>query len=109
VDGVDLIKETEDRKGVIVWEELKKTQDNSGDFLILTCVCGIADDAGFNLVRVERGEKKIKWTFNDDTDIVLEFDKADYDLKLLKLNSQIEKLTVNLEPSNVIFPERAGQ
>jgi hypothetical protein len=109
VDGVDLIKETEDRKGIIVWDELKKTRDNSGDFLILTCVCGIADDAGFKLVTVDRGEKEIKWTFNDDTDIVWKFDKADYDLKLLNLNSQIEKLTVNLEPTNVIFPQSAGQ
>lgn len=109
VDGVDLIMETETRKGVIVWDELKKTLDNSGEFLILTCVCGIADDAGFNLVTVDRGEKEIKWTFNDDTDIVWRFDKTDYDLKLLRLNVQIEKLIVNLEPTNVTFPESAGR
>jgi hypothetical protein len=54
VDGIDLIKETEDRKGVVVWNELKKTKDYSGDYLILTCVCGIADDAGFNLVTVRK-------------------------------------------------------
>ena len=109
VDGIDLIKETSDRKGVIVWNELKKTQAKSGDFLILTRVCGIADDAGFKLVTVDRGEKVTKWTFNDDTGIVWEFDNADYDLKLSKLNSEIDKMTVNLEPTNVVFPESSGQ
>lgn len=109
VDGIDLIRETEDRKGVIVWDELKKTHDNSGDFLILTCVCGIADDAGFNLITVDRNDGMIRWTFNDDTDIVWEFDKTNYELKLSKLNAQIENLTVKLEPTNVIFPESAGQ
>jgi hypothetical protein len=108
IDGIDLIKESEDRKGVVVWEELKKTRDNSGDFLILTCVCGIADHAGFNLITVDREAEMIRWTFND-TNIVWQFDKADYDLKLSKLNSQIETLTVNLEPTNVTFPESAGQ
>jgi hypothetical protein len=109
VDGIDLIKETQDRKGVIVWDELKKTEENSGEFLILTCVCGVADDAGFNLVTVDRRETTIKWTFNDDTDIVWEFDKANYDLNLLTLKSQVEKLLVNLEPIRVVFPESAGQ
>jgi hypothetical protein len=109
VDGIDLIKETEDRKGVIVWDELKKTRANSGDFLILTCVCGIADDAGFNLITVDRDDEMIRWTFNDDTDIVWEFGQTDYDLKLSKLNSQIEKLSVKLEPTNVLFPNSAGQ
>gem|GEM_PF-217176 len=109
VDGIDSIKETEDRKGVVVWDELKKTKDNSGDYLILTCVCGIADDARFDLVTVDRGEKTVKWTFNDDSYIVWEFDKADCDLKLSKLNSQIEKLIVKLEPTNVIFPESTRQ
>lgn len=109
VDKVDLIKATEDRKGIVVWDELKKTGDRSGDFLILTCVCGVADDAGFNLVTVDRGLRNIKWTFNDDTGIIWEFDKTDYDLKLSKLYSQINRLTVTLEPTNVTFPESARQ
>jgi hypothetical protein len=109
VDGVDLIKENEDRKGIIVWDEFKKTWDKSGDFLILTCVCGVADDAGFNYVTVDRGQRTIKWTFNDDTGIVWEFDKTDYEMKLSKLNSQVERLTMNLEPTNVVFPENSGQ
>ena len=41
VDGVNLITNTEDRKGVVVWDEIKKTVSHSGQYLILTCVCGI--------------------------------------------------------------------
>ncbi len=106
IDNIDLIKETKDRKGVVVWSELKKTKDNSGKFLILTCVCGVADDGGFQLVTVEHGETIVKWIFNDETKLLWEFDKMDYDLKLSKLDSQIEKLTVPLEPTNILFPER---
>jgi hypothetical protein len=67
----------------------------------------VADDAGFNLVSVDRGDKLITWTFNDSSGIAWRFDKADYDLKLSKLNSQIEQLTVTLEPTSVVFPERS--
>jgi hypothetical protein len=105
VDGVDQISETKD-KGVVVWDELKRTKNDSGDFLIFTCACGVADDGGFDLVTVDRGQEIVRWFFNDDTKIVWEFTKVDYDLKLSKLNSQIERHTVNLEPRNVIFPDR---
>ena len=38
VDGENLITKSDDRKGIIVWDELKKTRTETGDFLLLTCV-----------------------------------------------------------------------
>lgn len=105
VDSIDLLDETEGRKGIIVWDELKKTKDLSGDFLIITCVCGVADDAGFDFIGVNRASKSVIWTFNDDTGIVWEFDKDDYDLKIGHLEKEIARLTVTLEPTSVVFPE----
>ena len=105
VDGIDLIKLTEDRKGVVVWDELKKTLLSSGDYLILTCMCGVADDGGFNLVTVQRNDSYVTWTFNDDSGVALIFDKFQYDMEVSSLGSEINELIVPLEPSNVVFPE----
>jgi hypothetical protein len=105
VDGIDLIKETEDRKGVVVWDELNKSKNNSGDFLIITCMCGVADDGGFKFVTIDRDENFVKWTFNDDTKINWTFDKAQFDQELLQLETKLQNLKLPLEPKNVQFPE----
>lgn len=107
VDGVNLITKTEDRKGVIVWDEIKKTVNDSGQYLILTCVCGIADDAGFDLVDVERKEDSVLWKFNDESNWNWKFPKDEYDAEIKRLEKQINKMDINLplEPENVVFPE----
>ncbi len=105
VDDIDFFKETEDRKGVVVWDELNKAKNSSGDYLILTCTCGVADDGGFDFITVDRGENAVKWTFNDDTKIIWTFDKAQFDQELLRLERDIQELELGLEPKNVLFPE----
>jgi hypothetical protein len=107
VDGVNLITKTDDRKGVIVWDEIKKTINNSGQYLILTCICGIADDAGFDLVDVERKENSVSWKFNDESNWNWEFPKEEYDSEIRRIEKEINELDMNfpLEPANVIFPE----
>ncbi|WP_224997088.1 hypothetical protein [Cesiribacter sp. SM1] len=105
IDGIDLIKQTEDRKGVIVWDELKKTLLNSGDFLVLTCMCGVADDAGFEYITVQRNQNTVEWKFNDNTNIEWTFDRNQYDQEIMGLSSKIDTLEVDLEPKYVVFPE----
>lgn len=107
VDGINLITTPEDRKGVIVWQEIKKTLNDSGQYLILTCVCGIADDAGFDLVNVVRKENSVSWEFNDESNWSWEFSKEDYDQEIKRLVKEIDELDMNipLEPRNVVFPE----
>ena len=107
VDGNNLITQTKDRKGIIVWDELKKTTNESGRFLILTCLCGIADDAGFDLVDVERKENSVLWRFNDESNWNWEFPKDEYDQEISRLEKEVNKLDINipLEPDTVIFPE----
>ncbi|RBW55840.1 hypothetical protein DS884_15945 [Tenacibaculum sp. E3R01] len=75
IDGNNLTTESTDRKGIVVWNEVKKTISKSGQFLILTCVCGIADDGGFDLVDVKRKEKSVLWKFKDESNWIWEFDK----------------------------------
>ncbi|MFN6944507.1 MAG: hypothetical protein ACK4ND_06135 [Cytophagaceae bacterium] len=98
VDGIDLIKETEDRKSVINWGELIKTKFDSGNFLLLTCMCGDATDGGFKKVKVERNEDTVKWTFNDNSNIIWTFDINKYDKAISRMEHELETLTVKLEP-----------
>jgi len=79
----------------------------SGRFLILTCVCGVADDAGFDLVNVERKENSVSWQFNDESNWNWEFLIEDYDQEIKRLEKEINELDINIliEPDNVIFPE----
>ncbi|MGB0882883.1 MAG: hypothetical protein ACPGSO_08005 [Vicingaceae bacterium] len=107
VDGVNLITKTEDRKGIIVWDEIKKTINDSGQYLILTCVCGIADDADFELVDVERMENSVTWKFSDESNWNWEFPKEEYDAEIKRIEKEINEMDINfpLEPENVIFPE----
>lgn len=107
VDGNNLTTVSKNRKGIVVWNEVKKTISKSGQFLILTCVCGIADDGGFDLVDVKRKEKSVLWKFKDESNWIWEFDKKEYDLEINRLKKKITELSVEitLEPENVIFPE----
>jgi hypothetical protein len=107
VDGINLITRNKDRKGIIVWDELKKTLTKSGQFLILTCICGVADDAGFDFVDIKRNEHSVSWRFNDESKLNLEFRKKEYDQELLRLKKEINKLDtkIKLEPINLIYPE----
>lgn len=106
VDGVNLITKTEDRKGVVVWDEIKKTTSNSGQYLILTCVCGIADDARFDFVDVERKEDSVTWKFNDESNWNWEFPMEEYDAEIKRIEKEIDEMDASLplEPEHVVFP-----
>ncbi len=107
VDDVNLFSDTEDRKGLIVWTELKKTRELSGNSLLLTCHCGVADDAGFELVEVKRKDNSVSWKFKDESNWDWEFPKTEYDLEIVRLAGEINQLDINipLEPVYVLFPE----
>lgn len=94
-----------DRLALVVWKELKKSSLNSGNFLLLTCCCGIADDGGFDFVNVTHTDKIIEWKFTDDSNIIWKFDKSSYITQIDKLQNEIEFLRVPLAPIDVIFPE----
>ena len=76
--------------------------DEKGDLLLFG---GIADDGGFRLITVSRNENTVSWTFNDGSESKWEFDKNEYDSELLRLENEISKLSVTLEPQHVLFPE----
>ena len=107
IDDRNPFDNTKEKKGFIVWDELKKTTVNSGHYLILTCVCGIADDAGFDLIEVKRTDNSVSWKFMDESNWNWKFKKENYDSEIEHLEKEIDNIenTLTLEPEYVIFPE----
>ncbi len=94
--------------GLIVPDELEKSSYSSGSYLIFTDVSGIADDAGWDYVKVIHTEQLVTWEFwfNDDL-IKLSFDLYEYRNEITKILDQLKSLpkAITVEPSQVIFPE----
>ena len=80
IDGKNLFEQKDlDRFGIVVWDEIQRTINESGRFLILTCVCGIADDAGYDFVDVERKADSVTWKFSDESYWDWEFSIQEYE------------------------------
>jgi hypothetical protein len=108
VDGKALLDNDLFYGSFVYWDELKKTKENSGKYLIFTSVSGIADDAGWDYVNVKHGASDIHWTFSiNDQIITYKFDRDAYFKEITKLETKVENMNCNLklEPLNVVFPE----
>lgn len=86
---------------LVVYDELYKSSMNSGQFLIFTCACGVADDGGWNFVKVIHTEEYIEWYF---------FREESYNFKFLKNQyvetiAQIKHMSEKIIPKEIIFPE----
>jgi hypothetical protein len=108
IDGIDILSEDKYADMAIVAEELRKSAESDGEFLIFTSICGVADDVGMNMVKVEHGDGAISWDFdiNDVTQNYC-FDKIAYLKSISELMDSIEKKRklYDLEPKYVTFPE----
>ncbi len=78
IDG-ELIKDTKAfEDGEIFWPELKRSIEKSGNYLIFTCICGVAEDAGWEEINVIHKDNTIIWEFERNSDFQFRFDKEDY-------------------------------
>lgn len=106
VDGVpfEKLEEFEDG-GVVYWDELKKSTEGSGKYLIFTCYCGIPDDAGWDYINVEHKESKISWRFERNIDAKFIFSKIEYinEIKSCEETFDLEKYPLAINISG--YPE----
>lgn len=109
INGLKILGETFYEDGLIVFEELKDSIGESGDFLIFTCACGIADDGGWGMTSVKHKEDRVEWVVRrGDDEKRYSFEKQGYQnsIKLLKEEAeQLEQKGLRLEPVNPIPPE----
>lgn len=103
VDGVELFM---DRSDAVYFEELYKSSKSSGEFLIFTCSCGVADCGGWEKINVTQSNGKVNWSFRRcQKNIQLEFDTLFYVGEIERLKFEIDLKKIVLEPQGVIFPE----
>lgn len=98
-DSISALKDFED--GTVFWPELKKSSEKSGSYLIFTCICGIAEDAGWEEVQVTHSESAITWEMDRRSYV---FDKSDYISQVYRCEKLLNISEFPLAVENAVFP-----
>jgi hypothetical protein len=107
IDNLKIVPNGLFSESLVFWSELLLTVKGSGQFLIFTCACGVADDGGWDKISVNHVEEHIKWSFSfNENQYSFTFEKEQYFVEIESIRSQLlENIRVKLEPKNVVFPE----
>ena len=104
IDGANFL-DAIDPLSLVYFPELIKTVQGSGDFLIFTCACGVADCAGWEKVGVTHAEETVAcdFSYNGNT-YAFRFDKNYYIGEIQRLIFEVELHKYKIEPEHVIEP-----
>ena len=104
IDGelIDEIKAFED--GTVYWPELKRSLEGTGKYLIFTCICGVAEDAGWEEINVIHSNSEVAWKFERDGEHKFIFDKADYLYQIQQCEKILNLKEFPLAVENATFP-----
>lgn len=106
IDGEDVESQKGFGDAVIYYDELARSINGSGRYLIFTCACGIAEDGGWGGVDVTYENGLVTWEFEVGERVyVYTFDERDYISEIESLAPIIESTELTLEPNKVVFPE----
>ena len=86
---------------LIVPSELCKSSLQTGEYLLFTCACGVADDGGWSKIKVTHSEAIVQWDFLREKPYCFKFSKENY-LKEIQI---INKKSYTFIPKEIIFPE----
>lgn len=106
IDGLDLLSLSDYEGSVLIFSELERSVHGSGQYLLFTCACGIAEDAGWAEIDVQHRDGKICWSFEREGRHTYEFDAQQYAAEVRSCRSHIEDLPqhIMLEPGLVVPP-----
>lgn len=93
---------------LVVFSELVRSLSGDGRYLIFTSACGVADEGGWEGVKVKFIEDRVDWNFHvEDAEYHFEFDLVKYEKEIRKYQKILatSKQKLELEPSQVFFPE----
>lgn len=113
IDNLSIIEKNGILAGNFVyWEELYKSSQASGKYLIFTSSNGIADDSGWNYVStvLDKKNNTLSWCFFYEKEYLFIFNLKEYQdsIKLLELRINNVDSRITLEPEFVIFPEQSN-
>lgn len=95
-------------EGLIVADELIRSLDGAGRYLIFTSASGIAGESGWEGVELSYLNEQVSWLLEyNDTQYRWFFQIDNYRSEIEKIKNDISNIPqeVKLEPSQVIFPE----
>jgi hypothetical protein len=111
INNIDLIEKCFDNDALFILDEWRRSSIQTGKYLLFTSLIGIADDGGWEMVRVNHVDDYIQFSiiFND-TKYDFNFNKIEYQLKINELVNDVSILLRNhgdyrLQPINYDYPE----
>ncbi len=78
IDGQHFRKIFQHTDAVVIFDELVKSTQKSGKYLIFGCSCGIPECGAWNFVNVEKTEQTIRWQFERGEQYYFIFEKGNY-------------------------------
>jgi len=87
-----------------VIDELKKSASSDGRFLILTCACGVADDAGLSGIEVTHTTGRVNWC-GDGIEAIFDADEYRTEIDRCEAALEVVQQSYTLEPRQLVYPE----
>ena len=107
IDGEDIEENEYFKDGLIYFDELAESMRTTGNYLIFTCACGIAEDGGWEGVKVDIADTEVKWTMEvGDSRLSYTFSRVEYTNEINSVKKILEeKGSLTIEPASVVFPD----
>lgn len=106
IDEVEFRTLIGDELNAAFFEELENSLKGSGNYLIFTCNCGIADCGGWDYTKVIHTDETISWSFNyGKRNFTFQFKKGNYEKEINKIKQRLKIEGVKLSPEFVVGPE----
>jgi len=106
IDGLNLLDQKVFSGTLLNFNEVRRSLQSSGKYLIFTCACGIADDAGWTEIDVIHQQDLVYWEFEYDSDFRFVFNAQQYREAIETCENAIIALPSEffIEPQSVVFP-----
>lgn len=106
IDGEEFLARIDIKDNVASLDELESSISGTGEYLIFTCSCGIADCGGRQKVLVTHDKEEVVWEFEyDDEYYVFEFDAQFYVGEIQRMLFEVNQQKITLYPKHIMYPE----
>lgn len=106
IDGLEFRRIIQDNSNAAFFPELEQSAKESGEYLILTCECGVADCGGWDKMKVVHTSTNVSWNFTyGNNQFMFQFEKENYNNEIQKIKVRIHNEELILQPQFIVDPE----
>ncbi|MBA3683362.1 MAG: hypothetical protein H0W73_19685 [Bacteroidetes bacterium] len=106
IDGNEFREILLDNSNAVFFYNLVESLNGTGEYLIFTCVCGVADCGGWDKVKVTHNDNKIIWVFSfNEKQHIFIFSLDIYKNEIYKMQERIDTKKTILQPQFATDPE----